>query len=58
MKITDLLRSSTFLLAISYMALFTGSVLLLLLFIYWSTVAYMVQKTDASIKYEINLLAE
>lgn len=58
MKITDLLRSSTFRLAISYMALFTGSVLLLLGFIYWSTVAYMVQKTDVSIKSEISWLTE
>lgn len=58
MKITDLLRSSTFRLAISYMALFAGSVLLLLGFIYWSTVAYMVKNTDASIKSEITWLAE
>jgi signal transduction histidine kinase len=40
------------------MALFAGSVLLLLGFIYWSTVAFMVQKTDASIKTEITWLAE
>ncbi len=58
MKPTDLLRSSTFRLAVSYMALFAGSVLLLLGFIYWSTVAFMVHKTDASIKKEISWLAE
>jgi signal transduction histidine kinase len=40
------------------MALFAGSVLLLLGFIYWSTVAFIVQKTDVSIKTEISWLAE
>lgn len=40
------------------MALFTASVLLLLSFIYWSTVAFMVNKTDVSIKTEITWLAE
>ena len=57
MRPADLLRSSTFRLAISYMALFAGSVLLLLGFIYWSTVAFMVHKTDVSIKTEVKLLA-
>lgn len=57
MRPADLLHSSTFRLAISYMALFAGSVLLLLGFIYWSTVAFMVHKTDVSIKTEIKLLA-
>lgn len=40
------------------MALFAGSVLLLLGFIYWSTVAYMAQQTDATIEADITGLAE
>ena len=57
MRPADLLRSSTFRLAISYMAVFAGSVLLLLGFIYWSTVAFMMHRTDASITTEVKLLA-
>jgi len=40
------------------MVLFAGSVLLLMGFIYWSTVAYMANQTDATIKAEITGLAE
>ena len=40
------------------MVLFAGSVLLLLGFIYWSTVAFMSNQTDATIKAEIVGLAE
>jgi signal transduction histidine kinase len=40
------------------MALFSASVLLLLGFIYWSTVSYMGQQTDAIIDAEISGLAE
>lgn len=53
-----LLRSSTFRLALIYMVLFAGSVLLLLGFIYWSTVAFMANQTDATIEAEITGLAE
>jgi len=55
---SKLLRSSTFRLAFIYMALFSASVLLLLGFIYWSTVSYMGQQTDAIIDAEISGLAE
>jgi hypothetical protein len=58
MRPTDLLRSSTFRLAISYMVVFAGSVLLLLGFIYWSTVSFIMHQTNASIKTEITWLAE
>ena len=58
MKPTKLLRTSTFRLALIYMVLFAGSVLLLLGFIYWSTVAYMANQTDATIEAEITGLAE
>lgn len=40
------------------MALFGGSVLLLLTFIYWSTARYMAQQADATIEAEIAGLAE
>ncbi len=47
-------RSFTFRLALTYMALFSLSVLLLMLFIYWFTAAYMVRETDDLIGTEIN----
>ena len=52
------LRSSSFRLALLYMALFGGSVLLLLTFIYWSTARHMAQQADATIEAEIAGLAE
>jgi len=58
MNPTSLLRTSTFRLALIYMVLFAGSVLILLGFIYWSTVAYMAEQTDATIRAEITGLAE
>ncbi len=53
-----LFKSSTFRLALIYMALFSLSVLLLLGFIYWSTAGYMVRQTKATIEAEITGLAE
>jgi signal transduction histidine kinase len=58
MKAAELLRSSSFRLSFIYMMLFAGSVLLLLGFIYWSTVSYMSKQTDATIEAEITGLAE
>ena len=52
------LRSSSFRLALIYMSLFGGSVLLLLTFIYWSTARHMGQQADATIETEIAGLAE
>jgi signal transduction histidine kinase len=52
------LHSSTFRLALVYMALFGASVLLLLGFIYWSTAAYLTQQTDETIEAEIGDLAQ
>jgi signal transduction histidine kinase len=54
----SLLHTSTFRLALVYMVLFAGSVLILLGFIYWSTVAYMSEQTDATIRAEITGLSE
>lgn len=58
MKPRELLHTSTFRLALLYMALFAGSALLLLGFIYWSTVAFMSNQIDATIEAEILGLAE
>ena len=58
MSQSSFLRSSTFRLALIYMALFGGSVLLLLTFIYWSTARYMAAQADATIEAEIRGLAD
>ena len=58
MKTAELLRSSSFRLSFIYLILFAGSVLILLGFIYWSTVGYMSKQTDATIEAEITGLAE
>ncbi|MGD2172910.1 MAG: HAMP domain-containing sensor histidine kinase [Gammaproteobacteria bacterium] len=58
MSQSKLLHTTTFRLALAYMVLFASSVLLLLVFIYWSTVAYMSSQTDATIMAEITGLAE
>ena len=58
MRIARLLRSSTFRLAVLYMALFGASVAVLLTFIYWSTAGYMVLQTDDTIEAEVTGLAE
>jgi len=55
---TSLLRSSTFRLALLYMALSGGSVIFLLGFIYWATAGYTDRQTDATIEAEIRGLAE
>jgi signal transduction histidine kinase len=55
---TRLLRSSTFRLALLYVALLTASVLILLGFIYWATAGYMSRQTDLTIEAEIKGLAE
>ncbi len=58
MKTAELLRSTSFRLSLVYMTLFAGSVLVLLGFIYWSTVGFMARQTDATIEAEITGLAE
>ena len=52
------LRSSTFRVALMYMALFGLSVLLLLGVIWWNTAGYMSRQADAAIEAEIEGLAE
>jgi signal transduction histidine kinase len=53
-----MLRSSSFRLALIYMALFGVSVLILLGFIYWSTAGTMTRQVDETIEAEIKGLAE
>ena len=55
---TRFLRSSTFRLALLYILLFSTSVLMLLGFIYWSTVSYISAQTDETIDIEILDLTE
>lgn len=58
MQPPKLFQSSTFRLALVYMGIFGISVLLLLVFIYWSTAGYMLRQTEATIEAEITGLAE
>jgi len=58
MRSSRLLRSSTFRLALFYLLLFAGSVLILLGFLYWSTVAFMSEQVDTTIETEIIGLSE
>ncbi|MGH8552564.1 MAG: ATP-binding protein [Methylococcales bacterium] len=58
MRNISLFRSSTFLLTMSYVSVFTLSTLMLMAFIYLHTSSYMAQQTDATIESEINGLKE
>lgn len=58
MSLGRLLRSSTARLALTYLALFGASVMVLLGFLYWSTAGFMSRQTDATIDAEITGLAE
>jgi signal transduction histidine kinase len=53
-----ILRSSTFRLVLLYMALVSGSVLVLFGFIYWATAGFMDRQVDLTIEAEIQGLAE
>ena len=58
MPATRLLRTSTFRLSLLYVGLFGASVLVLLAFIYWTTVRVIDRQTTATIEAEIRGLAE
>ncbi len=58
MNQNNFVHSSTFRLALLYVALFSISVLLLFAFIYWSTARYTAEQTDKAIVAEIRSLAE
>lgn len=53
-----LLRTTTFRLALGYLALFAGSVVILFGFIYWATAGYMGAQLDEAIESEILALSE
>lgn len=53
-----LLRTSTFRLAMVYMALFGGSALVLLAFLYWATAGSLLRQSDATTEAEVEGLAE
>lgn len=53
-----LFRSSRFRLAMVYVALFGGSTVVLLAFIYWLTAGYMLRQADETMQAEIVGLAE
>jgi len=53
-----LLKTSTFQLAAVYIGLFAVSVLVMLAFVYWSTIGFMSSQTDSTIEAEIQGLAE
>lgn len=58
MLLPNLFRTTAFRLTVLYIMLFTASVLTLLGFIYWSTVAVIDRQTTATIEAEIQGLAE
>ena len=58
MKLTPLFGSATFRLAVIYMLLFSGSVAILLGFIYWATVGVLSDQVDETIRADIKGLAE
>ncbi len=58
MRLTNLLNTTTFRLALIYLALFAVSVLALLGFIYWTTAGFMVRQSEETIAAEITGLAE
>ena len=53
-----LFRSSALRLAVVHVALFGGSAVVLLVFIYWSTAGYMLRQADETMQAEITGLAE
>ncbi|MDX1385088.1 MAG: histidine kinase dimerization/phospho-acceptor domain-containing protein, partial [Thermoanaerobaculia bacterium] len=53
-----MLRSSPFRLATGYAALFAGSALVLMAFLYWASVGFMLRQVDQTIEAEIAGLAE
>jgi signal transduction histidine kinase len=53
---TRVLQSSTFRLALIYMSFFIGSVFIILVLIYWSTVSYLTRQTDIVIDSEVTSL--
>lgn len=54
----NLLKTSTFRLAVLYLALFAASAITLLAYVYWNTAGFLVRQTDEAVQAEITGLAE
>ena len=58
MLLTNLLKTSTFRLAVIYLALFAASAITLLAYVYWNTAGFLARQTDEAVEAEITGLAE
>ncbi|PKQ08132.1 MAG: two-component sensor histidine kinase [Alphaproteobacteria bacterium HGW-Alphaproteobacteria-11] len=58
MPLTNLLKTSTFRLAVIYLALFAASAITLLAYVYWNTAGFLARQTDEAVEAEITGLAE
>ena len=58
MRLANLLSTSTFRLALIYLALFAASAIALLGYVYWNTAGFLVRQTDEAVEAEIGGLAE
>jgi signal transduction histidine kinase len=54
----ELLKTSTFRLAVIYLALFAASAITLLAYVYWNTAGFLARQTDEAVEAEITGLAE
>ena len=54
----NLLKTSTFRLAVLYLGLFAASAIMLLAYVYWNTAGFLVRQTDEAVQAEITGLAE
>lgn len=58
MPLIKLLKTSTFRLAVIYLALFAASAIALLAYVYWNTAGFLARQTDEAVEAEIAGLAE
>ena len=58
MPLIKLLKTSTFRLAVIYLALFAASAITLLAYVYWNTAGFLARQTDEAVEAEIGGLAE
>ena len=58
MPLIKLLKTSTFRLAVIYLALFAASAITLLAYVYWNTAGFLARQTDEAVEAEIAGLAE
>ncbi|MEQ9527378.1 MAG: HAMP domain-containing protein, partial [Parvibaculaceae bacterium] len=58
MPLIKLLKTSTFRLAVIYLALFAASAITLLAYVYWNTAGFLARQTDEAVEVEIAGLAD